>query len=164
MDKDYLHLGYVKGTHGIKGEIKIKSLFSQKNKVFIVGNSLYIDKNYEKLIIDSYRTHKDCDLVLLKGYSNINEVLKFVGKEVYVIREELNLEENSYIDNDLVNMEVIDQNKNLIGKVTSLLYLTKNKRILVINNNKYLPFEKEFVKDIDLENKKVYISSIEGMF
>ena len=33
-------------THGIKGEIRIKSDFNEKDKVFKVGNEIIIDKPY----------------------------------------------------------------------------------------------------------------------
>ena len=36
-------------THGIKGEIRIKSDFNEKDKVFKVGNEIIIDKTYIKL-------------------------------------------------------------------------------------------------------------------
>ncbi len=164
MKTEYLYLGYVAGTHGIKGEIKLRSPFWYKDKVFMIGKPLYIGKDHEKFIIDGYRTHKDYDLVLLKDYSNINEVLKFVSESVYVIRSELDLDQGDYLESDLIDMEVVDHNQKVIGNITSVRYLAKNKKILVINGNKYLPFEKEFIKNVDLENKKVYINSIKGMF
>ena len=46
---------YVK-THGIKGEIKIRSNFKYKDKVFVVGNKIII-KNKE-FVINGYRKHQ----------------------------------------------------------------------------------------------------------
>ena len=46
MEKIYI--GKITSTHGIKGELKIKSNFEFKDKVFKVGNKLLIDnKLYE---------------------------------------------------------------------------------------------------------------------
>jgi 16S rRNA processing protein RimM len=160
---DYLYIGYVSGTHGIKGELKIKSNFWYKDKVFVKDKYLYLGKNHEKMIINNYRPHKEFDMVLLNDYQNINDVLKYIGSNVYVLRKDLELDKGEYTESDLIGMEVIDNDK-LIGHITEIRYLTKSKKIIVIEDNKLLPFEKEFIKSVDLENKKVYINSIEGMF
>lgn len=160
---DYLYIGYVSGTHGIDGELRIKSRFWYKDKVFVPGKHLYFGKNHEKMVINSYRHHKEYDMVTINNYENINDVLKYVGSDVYVLREELELDNDQYTESDLIGMEVINGNK-VIGNITEIRYLTKSKKIIVIDDNKFLPFEKEFVKSVDLDNKKVYINSIEGMF
>ena len=41
MDKIYI--GKIVNTHGIKGELRIRSDFLYKDKVFVKGNSLIID-------------------------------------------------------------------------------------------------------------------------
>ena len=56
-------IGKYVNTHGIKGEIRIKSNFKYKDKVFKIGNKIIIDKPYE---IMSYRVHKGFDMVTLK--------------------------------------------------------------------------------------------------
>ena len=46
MEKVYL--GTITTTHGIKGELRIKSNFPYKEKAFKIGNHLIIDnKEYE---------------------------------------------------------------------------------------------------------------------
>ena len=54
-------IGKYVNTHGIKGEIRIKSNFIYKDRVFRVGNEIIIDKPY---IIASYRIHKDYDICI----------------------------------------------------------------------------------------------------
>ena len=56
---EYLYLGKIVNTHGIKGEIRILSDFKYKSDVFKIGNNLYIGKNKIQEVINSYRVHKE---------------------------------------------------------------------------------------------------------
>lgn len=159
---EYIYIGQLVNTHGIKGEVRIISDFKYKKNVFKKGNNLYIGKQKEKLEINSYRFHKIYDMVTFKEINNIDDVLKYKGDKVYINREEITFD--GILDEDIIGMEVYDESK-LIGKVTDIL---KNKvhSILVIekNGNKnMIPYVDEFIKNIDLENKKIEINVIEGL-
>ena len=147
---------YIK-PHGIKGEIRIRSNFKYKDRVFIIGNKIYI--NDQEYIINSYRVHKDYDMITLKGINDINQVLPFKGSLVYVDRESLNLKSNDYLDSDLINMNVY-MNNVFKGKVLDINYLSNNKKLLVVNN-KFVPFE--LIKDIDFNNNKIIIEEVSGL-
>ena len=65
-------LGKYVNTHGIKGEIRIKSNFPYKSKVFKINNEIII--NDVPYIIKSYRVHKDYDMITLDGINSINDI------------------------------------------------------------------------------------------
>lgn len=155
-----IHIGKLVNTHALKGEVKIISDFKYKLDVFKKGNNLYVGK--DKLEINSYRHHKIYDMVTFKGINSIDEVLKYKGEEVYIDRNEYTFD--GILDEDIIGMEVYADNK-LIGSVTEIL---KNKvhSILVIEKNgntNMVPYVDEFIKNIDLENKKIEINVIEGL-
>lgn len=160
---EYVNVGVVTSTHGLKGEIKIKSDFPYKKKVFVIGGTLYLGESHEKCIIESYRVHKDFDMVVLDKYNDINQVMNLLQDKVYVLKDELNLNNDEYLPEDFIGLKVLDGEKE-IGTITSVRQLSKKKRILVINDNNYLPFEKEFIKHVDFDEKIITISSIKGMF
>ena len=89
--QDFVYIGKIVNTHGIKGELRLLSKFSYKERVFVKGMTIYIGRNKEKEEIVSYRHHKCFEMITLKGYSNINEVLKYKGALVYVDRYDLKL-------------------------------------------------------------------------
>ena len=149
-------IGKYVNTHGIKGEIRIKSNFKYKDKVFKIGNEIIIDKPY---VINSYRVHKGYDMVTLKGIDNINEILPLKGSLVYVDRKTLNLSSLEYLDQDLINLNVYMDNK-LVGLTTDIKYITNNKKLLVVNSS-YVPFE--LIKKVDLENKRIEIEEVLGL-
>lgn len=157
-----IYLGKIVSTHGIKGELKIKSSFQYKDKAFKSGNTLIIDsKNY---IIKTYRRHKDYEMVTLNDYTNINEVEFLLKKKVYISEDILNLNSEEVLDEELINYNVIIGNKK--GQIKEIFFASPTNKILRIDLNGeevLVPFIKEFVKKIDKDKHKVYIEIIDGM-
>lgn len=158
---DFICIGDLVNTHGIKGEVRILSDFKYKHKVFIPGNHLYIGKTKEDLVIKTYRTHKSYDMVTFEDINDINDVLIYKGELVYIDKNSLDID---YLDEDLIGMTIYDNNEQK-GSVVNLM---KNKlyTILVVNynNKEYLvPNIDEFVEKIDLEDRKIYINNIKGL-
>lgn len=148
-------IGKYVNTHGIKGEIRIKSDFKYKDKVFFIGNKLIIDnREYE---ITSYRVHKEYDMVTFKGINDINEIISLKGSLVYV--NEVNLNESEYLDSDLINLDIY-MNGILKGSVTDIRYLNKDKKLLEVSG-KLIPFE--LVENIDFKNKRIDIKEVIGL-
>ena len=97
---DLVYVGKIVNTHGIKGELRVRSDFEKKELVFKVGNKIIIDK--EEHTIRTYRYHKIFDMITIDEYDNINDVLCYVGKNVYVSRDMLKLTNEDYFLSDLV--------------------------------------------------------------
>ena len=152
-------VGKVVNTHGIKGEIRIKSNFKFKDKVLVVGNDINIlDKDYK---ITSYRYHKVFDMVKLEGFNNINDVLFMIGNNVYFDEDKLNLDSNEVLDDDLVNYKV--KSNNMTGTIKEIMDINGNRVIRVELDREYLiPYNDEFVK-INKKDKEIEIKIIEGM-
>lgn len=158
---NYVYIGEIVNTHGIKGEVRIISDFKYKKEVFKKDFNLYIGEDKTKLVINTYRIHKNYDMVTFIGINDINDVLDYKGKKVYINRDEI--EFSGILDTDIIGLEVITDKK--IGIVKDIMK-TKAHDILVVeeNDSRYLiPYIKEFVDKIDLKNKKIYIKEIEGL-
>ena len=157
-----IYLGEIVNTHGIKGELRIISNFKYKKEVFKKGFHLYVGKSREDLIINSYRVHKNYDMVTFEGLNDINEVLIYKGEPVYINREDINVD--GYLLEDLIGMEVYSKNKK-IGKVIEIINNRAHEILVVFDNNKkhLIPFVDEFVECVDIDNKKINIILIEGL-
>ena len=157
MNKVYI--GKIVNTHGVKGELRIRSDFEFKDKVFIVNNKLIIDnKEYN---IRSYRKHKTFDMVLLDEYNDINDVLFLVGKKVYFDKDKLYLNNEEELDEDLLDYKVIINDD--IGKIEEIIDTPNNKVLRIKSAREYLvPYNEEFVI-IDRSKKEVVIKLIDGM-
>ena len=157
---DLVYVGKIVGTHGIKGEIKIKSDFEKKESVFVIGNPIIIDT--EEHIIKSYRVHKGLDMITIDEYNNINDVLIYVGKNVYVSRDSLNLLQNEYLLGDLIGLNVIYNN---ISYGTVSDYSSGINPLLCIKYDKdyYIPINSEYIKSVNLEKREIEVNNIEGL-
>ncbi len=152
--EDKVYLGFITGTHGIKGELKIKSDFEQKVKVFKKGFKIYI--NNQEFTITSYRHHKDFEMVTIDDMYDINMVIKYVKNNVFINRCDLNLKADEYLVNDLIDFFVYDEEV-LLGKVKEIRY-NKVEKFLYVEGNKnfYIPYRCEFIKNVDIASKKIY--------
>lgn len=163
--EDYIYVGKIVNTHGIKGEIRILSDFEYKDKVFVPGVKIYLGRKKEEMTIVTYRHHKNFEMVTLAGYNDINQVLRFKGLYVYIDRKDLVLDDNQILDSDLISLKVIVDG-NEIGYISDVRNVSYNKLLEINFNNKtyLIPYQKEFVSEIDLTNKKIVITPIKGMF
>ena len=149
---NYILVGKIINTFGIKGELKIISNFEYQERVFKKNMPIYIGINKKKEIIFNHRIHKNYNLVLFHGYNNINEVVSYKGNNIYILRSDLELKDNEYLFSDLIGFEVYD-NGVLIGKV--LDYEINNQyTLLKVKGDKdfYLPIIEEYISNIDLKN------------
>lgn len=159
---DYLKVGKIVNTHGIKGELRLLSNFKYKNKVFKNNFKIYIGKERDMEVINSYRVHKMFDMITLKGYSNINEVLKYKGKLVFIDKNDLVLNKDEYLDEDLIGFDVIYEDISNL-KVVEIVNYPNNKLLKVRSNDidNLVPFS--LVDKIELDNKKIYVKDIKGL-
>lgn len=166
MEEEYIYIGKIVNTHGLKGEVRILSDFEFKDKVFVPNMKIYIGRKKEEEIINSYRHHKCFEMITMKRYNDINEVLRYKGLYVYIKKSDLKLNDNEYLEDDLIGLDVI-VNNDVKGKVSDIRETGANNKILEIidDSKKYLvPYKKEFIDNIDLDNKKIVIKPIKGMF
>lgn len=147
-------IGKYVNTHGIKGEIRIKSNFPYKDKVFKIGKEIIIDKPY---IITSYRVHKDYDMVTLEGINSINDIIHLKNSLVYIERDKY-LDNNDYLDSDLIGFKIVNNELDLV--VTDISYINDKKKLLV-SENKLIPFE--LIDKIDYSNKIIFIKDVMGL-
>lgn len=157
---DYVYVGKIINTHGIKGELKVLSDFTLKDKVFLENKEIYIGTNKIKEIINTHRIHQNYDLITLKNYTNINEVLKYKGLSVYVKRSSLNV---NYVLNDLIGLDIIDDDIKY-GKVVDYYNFNGN-IVLFIKGRKefYIPYNKEYIKEVDLAKKEIKCNNVKDL-
>ena len=163
--EEYIYIGKIVNTHGLKGEVRILSDFQFKDKVFKPGVTIYLGRKKEEFKIVSYRHHKVFEMITMEGLNDINLVLRLKGLYVYVLKKDLKLNNGEYLDSDLINLNVIVDNKE-VGIITNVRDSGNNKFLVIKTDTKevFVPYQKEFVKEINLDNKTIIIEPIEGMF
>ena len=156
---EFINIGKIVNTHGIKGELRILSDFRHKDKVFKKGMKFYVGKEKEEFIVNSYRFHKIFDMVTFEGFTNINEVLYLKGRQVYINKEDLVLDDGEVYIEDLIGYDVIIGEKTL-GKVTGVMYNSKANDNLKVGDV-LIPYVKDLI--IKIEDDKIYFKEIGGL-
>lgn len=160
----YLYIGKIVNTHGIKGELRIISKFPYKDKIFKKGMAICINR-IEKEVINTYRQHKNFDMITLEGYDNINDVLKYKGKSVFVNSDDIILDKGKYLDEDLINLSVIVNDKDM-GKIEKVERYDKAALLIIKKEEKEykVPYHSDLIEKIDMDKKVIYIKDIQGLF
>ncbi len=149
-------------THGIKGELKIQRIGIE---TFDRDIDYFIGDNMLKVNIEKSRIHKGFYILKLKEFNNINEVLQYKGKEIYINKEDLQeLEEDEFYILDLVGIKVFE-NDNYIGEIIEVLHYDANDVYIIETSDReiYLPAVEEFILNVDIENSRLDVKLIEGM-
>ncbi len=158
---ELIEAGKIVNTHSVYGELKIQP-WSDTLDFLCDFDLVYIDsKPFE---VEKARVHKTCVLLKLSGINNIGDAEKYKNKLVYVDREDVELSDDTYFIQDLEGLTVIDQTGTVLGKIYEVLTLPSNDVYVIRGEDEYMiPAVKEFIKEIDLESKTVYVSTIPGM-
>ncbi len=154
----YIYIGKIVNTHALKGEVRIISNFEYKDRVFKVGNTLYLGQFKNSEVIESYRKHKQFDMVKFVNIDYINDVLKYKGDNVYILKDDITLGDDELLESEILQMSIYSNDK-LVGNISEYLNDNNNKVIRV--NEKLIPFNKDFITKIDKENHIIYMHDIE---
>lgn len=165
---EYIVVGKIVNTRGLKGTVKVISNSDFNDERFKKGSKLYIDINGELKPVEVLNSSKDPKFVYVtfKGLEDINLVEKYKGFDLKLPISELPpLEEDSYYYHELLDCEVY-MNDTLIGVVSSVEdgYKKTMIRIRDKDGKEHLVlFMKQFVKEVDIKEKKIYLNDIEGL-
>ncbi|WP_338046125.1 ribosome maturation factor RimM [Persephonella atlantica] len=156
--------GKIHGTHGVRGDLKIE-VFPPNFKLPPV---IYIkDKkgNFLPLEVEAYSKKKG--LIRFKGYDDLDKAKKIKHRYFYVEISKLpQLGKDTFYEYQILDADVIYNGK-VIGKVVKIDDRLSTAYLIIKctdEKTRHLPFIKEFVKEVDIENKKVYIQPPEGWF
>jgi 16S rRNA processing protein RimM len=168
MEDNYLQVGIISSTHGIKGEVKV---FPTTNdaKRFTKLKSAYIDLGTEKMEIhiEQVKFFKKMVILKFKEFQDINEVERFKSKSILVTREHaVKLEKDEYFIADLIDICVkTDENEDL-GILTDVLETGANDVYVVTtkeNKEILIPAIKDCIIAVDIVERTMLVHLLEGL-
>ena len=160
----YVLVGKIVNTHGLKGEVRILSDFKYKDRIFKEGMKIYIGKDKVCEEVTSYRHHKIFEMITIKGYNDIDQVLKYKGEYIFINKEDLVLNEYEYLDEDIIGQKVIIDNKD-IGLVRRIDKHGVNEVLVVrgVNKDYLIPYNFDIILNVDLEKREITVKNIPGL-
>lgn len=172
--RNYLRIGKIISLHGIKGEVKIFPTtdnikrFDSLKEFYIVASddaddSAFTDDNHYEAAGVKYI--KNTCILKIKGYEKIEDSSRFIGKNIYVARENaVELDENEYFIVDLIGLKCF-MNEKQIGNVKDIMKTKANSILVVDYNDKdiLIPMVSDFIENVDINNSIIKIKTLEGL-
>ena len=163
-----VEVGQIVNTHGIKGEVKVKSNSDFTETRFQPGEQLLVKHNNTEIVytVASYRIHKGFHMLRFEGINNINEIDHLKGDYIYQERDHQDIElgEHEYYYSDIIGCTVFKDDDTPIGRVINIFETGANDVWVVKGEKEYLiPYIEDVVKDIDIETKTIKITPMEGL-
>lgn len=165
---NYLELGQIVNTFGIKGMVKVNPFTDDvnqfKNFKSIYVKSKNIIKEYQ---IDEVKFHKQMVLIKFKGIDNPDDANLLRNSYLVVDRKDVEkLAQDTYYIVDMIGLQVYTEEGSLLGTLEDI-YNTGSNDIYVVKTEKgkeiLLPAIADVIKKIDMENKMIIIHLMEGL-
>lgn len=168
MENNYLRVGVIANTHGIRGEVKVYPTTDDVNR-FDDLKEVILDtgKEHINLKVQGVKYFKNMVILKFKGIDNINDIEKYKGKDLLVTRENaVPLEENEYYIADLIDMEVYDESGDKLGVLFDVMQTGANDvYVIKLQSGKelLLPNIDDCILDVNIEEHKMKVHVLEGL-
>lgn len=167
-EKEMLNIGKIISSHGVHGFAKILLLTDFPER-FEDLESVYIN-NQKEIIetkIDNIRYTHDTLLIKFSFFSSPEQVNLYKGALIQIPEEErFDLPEEFFYIDKLIGCSVYSVDNEYLGDVTDV-YEGANTVLEIKNSLKkefLIPFVKEIVPTVDINNKKVIVNKLPGLF
>lgn len=159
--KDFLAVGQIINTHGIKGELKVYPL-TDDIKRFRKLKKVFIDE-VERTVTWCKIQPPDRVILKIDGIDSMNDAIKYKQKYLEVSRDEaIKLPEGRYFVADIIGCEVVDENGVNYGKIYDVIQTHSNDVYWIKEGKELLiPALGHIVVNIDIENKQILIKPVE---
>jgi len=166
MKEDYLVMGQLIGSFGIKGWIKVK-VFTEVVETLQNYEEWFIssdEKNWSTFSIESIKINQNRMMVKFEGINDRTTADGYQRYWVGVLKKSLpKLTDNEFYWNDLIGCEVYNTDGFLFGRLTGLIETGANDVFVVEGEKKRLiPYTKMTVKKIELKLKQIIVDWDEG--
>lgn len=166
MLKRFLEAGLIVGTHGLNGEVRIDPWCDSPDflKEF---KGFYLEAGEKYFKAEWVKTRKSIAIVKFAGIDNIDAAAGINRKIIYIDRTWVTLPKGSYFEQDLIGLEVLDadtgENYGILNEVAKTgandIY-----RVDKDGRETWIPAAGGTVKSVDLENGRMLISPVKGLF
>ena len=166
--EQFLRVGVISSTHGIRGEVKVYPTTDDPER-FLDLDEVILDTGREHKIlqIEGVKFFKNQVILKFKGYDNINDIEKYLKKDLLVDREHaVELGENENFIADLIDMEVVTDEGKVLGMLTDVIETGANDVYAVKTpegKEILLPAIRDCILDVNVDEKRMTVHVMEGL-
>lgn len=166
--EQFLRVGVISSTHGIRGEVKVYPTTDDPER-FLELDEVILDTGREHKIlkIEGVKFFKNQVILKFKGYDNINDIEKYLKKDLLVDREHaVELGENENFIADLIDMEVVTDEGEVLGTLSDVIETGANDVYAVKTpegKEILLPAIRDCILDVNVDEKRMTVHVMEGL-
>ena len=158
-------IGHITAPVGIRGEIRVFP-YTDRESRFYDMKKIYVGEGDDQYTVESVRFNKGMVVIKFREVSDRNTSESLRGRNLYVDRDQYLLEEGSYFLDDLMKCSVFSDDDTFLGKMVDVIQ-NSYQDIYVIEKEDgksfLVPAVKEFIKAVDISDKKIVIHLIDGL-
>lgn len=165
--KQYLEIGKLNNTHGVKGELKMQLWCDDINYLKQL-DTLYLDENGLKSVkLLSARAQKDNAIIKLESIDTIEKAELLKGRVLYCNRDDARIDENANYIADIIGCYVVDADtEEEYGKVVDVVNYGSCDIYDIESWGKHtlIPAIPDVIKEINTEYQVIRIKKMKGLF
>ena len=161
-------VGIISSTHGVRGEVKVfpttddmKRFKKLKDVLVDTGNE------YLTLQVEGGKFFKQFAILKFKGYDNIDDIVKYKGKGLFVTRENaVKLQKDEYFIADLIGLKVVNEDESFTGVLKDVMETGANDVYVVESSDGkevLIPAIKDCILKVDFEKEQILVHLLDGL-
>jgi 16S rRNA processing protein RimM len=165
---DYIQIGKVANTHGVRGELKIFPLTDDIRR-FELLKHIRIENNnrFFNCTITGVKYFKNLVILQLKEVQNMNEALELKGGTLLIPMDEaLPLSEDENYIFEMIGLLAKEEDGTELGRLKEVLETGTHDIYVIDDGSKHglmIPAIKEFVTEVNVEEGYLIVKLIEGL-
>lgn len=159
-EDQYVVIGRVVDTYGLKGDLKVEPYLEPKHwhkikRVFLKHKQ----RGYVAFDVATVKPHGNHLLLLhFEGYDSLPQVERFKGAKIFLPKEKLPAKKkDEYYYFELEGLEVFTEGGKFLGRITGILEQKPYDLLEVDEGRLYIPFVKALVKEVKLEEGRLIV-------
>lgn len=165
--KQYLEIGKINNTHGLRGEVKMLMWCDGIDYIKQLKTVYLDDKGKKPLTLVSARQQKNVAILKFAEITNIDSAEELKNRILYCNRDDAVIDDDAHYLADIIGCAVVDVDTNeKYGKIVDVLNYGASDIYDVELNGKHtlIPAIDDVVVEIDTENQTVRIKPMKGLF
>lgn len=165
--KQYLEIGKINNTHGLRGEVKMLMWCDDIDYIKQLKIVYLDDEGKKSLSLLSARRQKNVAILKFAEITTIEAADELKNKVLYCNRDDAVIDDNAHYLADIIGCAVVDVDTNEeYGKIVDVLNYGASDIYDVELNGKHtlIPAIDNVVVEIDTENQTVRIKPMKGLF
>ena len=167
---DYLKIGGIISTHGLKGEVKVYPTTQDVHR-YDVLDTAYIEMPSGKIPVhvERVRYFKNLVIVTFRDLDRIEAVEGYLKHDLYVSREDaIELGENEYFVGDVIGLKVITDDGRVLGILDDVMETGANDVYVIASQEDpgkeiLLPVIRDVILETSLEEGYIKVHLLPGL-